>query len=66
MVQPEALVRDLRALSRDENATLYMTVLAAFQTLLARFSEQYDVVVNTDRLSPEAAVELVSVAVGTH
>jgi cytidylate kinase len=32
----------------------------------AELPEQYDVVVNTDRLSPDAAVELVSVAVGTH
>jgi amino acid adenylation domain-containing protein len=33
---PDTLVADLRRLARDERATLYMVLLAAFQTLLAR------------------------------
>ncbi len=45
---PEDLVKDLRALSRRESATLFMTLLAAFQLLLARWSGQDDVVVGTD------------------
>jgi amino acid adenylation domain-containing protein len=42
---PEA--QALRALSRREGATLYMTLLAAWQALLARYSGQADVVVGT-------------------
>ena len=37
----------LKDLSRQENATLFMTTLAAFQTLLHRYSGQRDVVVGT-------------------
>jgi amino acid adenylation domain-containing protein len=37
----------LRLLSRREGATLYMTVLATWQALLARYSGQDDVVVGT-------------------
>jgi amino acid adenylation domain-containing protein len=37
----------LKGLSRQENATLFMTTLAAFQTLLHRYSGQRDVVVGT-------------------
>ena len=37
----------LRALSRREGVTLYMTLLAAWQALLARYSGQADVVVGT-------------------
>jgi amino acid adenylation domain-containing protein len=37
----------LRALARSEKATLFMTVLAAFQLVLARYSGQDDVVVGT-------------------
>ncbi|HEX2092009.1 MAG TPA: amino acid adenylation domain-containing protein, partial [Longimicrobiaceae bacterium] len=39
--------RELRALSRREGATLFMTLLAAFQALLARYSGQDDLVVGT-------------------
>jgi amino acid adenylation domain-containing protein len=39
---PEALVARLQALSRRHRATLYMTLLAAFQTLLYRYSRQPD------------------------
>jgi len=45
---PEDLVKDLRTLSRRQGATLFMTLLAAFQALLARWSRQEDVVVGTD------------------
>src|SRR5205823_6220014 len=42
---PAALTEELKRLSRRESATLFMTVLAAFQLLLARYSGQRDVVV---------------------
>jgi non-ribosomal peptide synthetase component F len=41
----EDLTRGLKALSRDEGATLFMTLLAAFQTLLSRYAVQHDVTV---------------------
>ncbi|HEY6349469.1 MAG TPA: amino acid adenylation domain-containing protein [Candidatus Angelobacter sp.] len=44
---PEDLTTSLRQLSRNEGATLYMTLLAAFQTLLGRYADQTDVVVGT-------------------
>ena len=44
---PPALLARLRELGRDENATLYMVVLAAFQVLLARYAGSDDVVVGT-------------------
>src|SRR5262249_54955462 len=37
----------LRMLSRREGATLFMTLLAAFQALLARYSGQDDIVVGS-------------------
>src|SRR6185436_4020401 len=37
----------LRALSKREDATLYMTMLAAFQVLLMRYSGQTDLVIGT-------------------
>jgi len=39
------LARSLRALSREEGVTLYATLLAAFDVLLARYSGQDDVTV---------------------
>lgn len=42
-----ALVKRLRALSRQADATLFMTLLAAFQTLLYRYSGSEDLVVGT-------------------
>jgi len=42
---PGELAGALRRLSRSEGATLFMTLLAAFQTLLSRFCGQEDVVV---------------------
>jgi amino acid adenylation domain-containing protein len=41
------LSQALRALSRGEGATLFMTLLAAFQLLLQRYSGQDDIVVGT-------------------
>jgi amino acid adenylation domain-containing protein len=41
------LVDRLRALSRDENSTLFMVLLAAFQTLLHRYTGQSDIVIGS-------------------
>jgi amino acid adenylation domain-containing protein/non-ribosomal peptide synthase protein (TIGR01720 family) len=43
----EKLYRALVDLSQKENATLFMTMLAAFQTLLHRYTGQIDVAVGT-------------------
>jgi non-ribosomal peptide synthetase component F len=45
---PENVADDLRVLSRRNGATLFMTLLAAFQLLLGKVSEQEDIVVGTD------------------
>jgi amino acid adenylation domain-containing protein len=45
VILPEALVGQLKALSREQGATLFMTMLAAFQLLLSRQSGQEDVIV---------------------
>lgn len=42
-----ALTERLKQLSRDEDATLFMTLLAGFQTLLHRYNGQNDIVVGT-------------------
>ena len=42
-----ALTRAIVALSESRGASLYTTLLAAFQVLLARFSGQHDIVVGT-------------------
>ena len=47
VILPRALLEKLTALSRTEGATLFMTLLAAFQTLLTRYSGQEDVVVGS-------------------
>ena len=44
---PAKLVDDLRALSQSKGVTLFMTLLAAFQILLQRYSSQNDIVVGT-------------------
>ncbi|HEV2859768.1 MAG TPA: amino acid adenylation domain-containing protein, partial [Pyrinomonadaceae bacterium] len=44
---PEQLTEELRALGRREGVTLYMTLLAAFQTLLSRYTGQHDIVVGS-------------------
>jgi amino acid adenylation domain-containing protein len=45
---PAPLMEELRTLSRREGVTLFMALLAAFQTLLFRYSGQEDIVVGTD------------------
>jgi amino acid adenylation domain-containing protein len=44
---PIELWRSLAALSREQNATLFMTLLAAFQLLLGRYSGREDVAVGS-------------------
>ncbi len=51
-----SLLDDVRAFSRQEDVTVFMTLLAAFQTLLHRYSGETDVVVGTpvaNRSRPE-------------
>jgi NRPS condensation-like uncharacterized protein len=52
-----ALSDDLRALSRREGVTLFMTFLAALKTLLHRYTQQEDIVVGTT-VSLRGALEL--------
>ncbi len=44
----EQLSEALNALSRQENVTLFVTLLAALQTLLYRYSDREDILVGTD------------------
>ena len=44
---PAELYRQIKALSRKEGATVYMTLLAAFQALLCRYTGQTDISVGT-------------------
>ncbi|MDR3412263.1 MAG: condensation domain-containing protein, partial [Formivibrio sp.] len=44
---PNLLLASLKELSRHEGASLFMTLLAAFQTLLYRYTGQDDVVIGT-------------------
>ncbi|MCL5958374.1 MAG: amino acid adenylation domain-containing protein, partial [Chloroflexi bacterium] len=46
-ILPESLSRSLKALSQKEGATLFMILLAAFQTLLHRYSGQDDICVGS-------------------
>ena len=41
------LAQSLKELSQSQNVTMFMTLLAAFQTLLFRYSEQRDIAVGT-------------------
>ena len=47
LVLPTLLCAALKALSQQESTTLFMTLLAAFQTLLHRYTGQEDIVVGT-------------------
>ncbi len=47
MTLPEVVSEQLAELSKREGATIFMTLLAAFQILLARYSNQTDIVVGT-------------------
>nr|WCB70647.1 NRPS modules 10-13 [Corallococcus coralloides] len=44
---PAALADRLRALAREEQSTLFMTLLAAWSVLLSRWAHQHDLVVGT-------------------
>ncbi|MCP4662121.1 MAG: amino acid adenylation domain-containing protein, partial [bacterium] len=44
---PEELCGSLAALAREQGATLFMTLLAAFKTLLSRWTRQQDIVVGS-------------------
>src|SRR6185503_8147742 len=45
LVLPQNLSEELKALSRQEGGTLFMTLLAAFKTLLYRYTGQDDIIV---------------------
>ncbi len=47
LVLPQRLSESLSELSRRADATLFMTLLAAFQTLLCRYTNQEDIVLGT-------------------
>ncbi|HET7233764.1 MAG TPA: amino acid adenylation domain-containing protein [Longimicrobium sp.] len=44
---PDATIEALRAVGREHGATLFMVLLAAYKTLLARYTGQTDLVVGT-------------------
>ncbi|MBW4505895.1 MAG: amino acid adenylation domain-containing protein [Scytonematopsis contorta HA4267-MV1] len=50
-----SLSEKLRILSRQEGATLFITLLSAFVTLLHRYTEQNDIVIGTDIASRNRA-----------
>jgi amino acid adenylation domain-containing protein/thioester reductase-like protein len=55
-VLPKSLAQQLEALGRREGATLFMTLLAAFDALLHRYTDQGDIVVGSpiaNRSRPE-------------
>lgn len=47
LVLPQALTESLKTFSRQQGATPFMTLLAAFKTLLFRYTGQMDIVVGT-------------------
>ena len=62
---PVELTLQLKALSRKESATLFMTLLAALQVLLGRYAGQQDIAVGTpianrNRLETESLIGLFS------
>ena len=46
-VFPSSLLKAIKALSQQEGASLFMTLLAAFQTLVSRYTGQEDIVVGS-------------------
>jgi acyl carrier protein len=46
-VFPSSLLKAVKALSQQEGASLFMTLLAAFQTLLSRYTGQEDITVGS-------------------
>ncbi|HEX7892592.1 MAG TPA: condensation domain-containing protein, partial [Terriglobales bacterium] len=55
-VVPKSLVAGLRVLGRQQGTTMFMTMLAAFKTLLHHYTSQTDIVIGTD-LANRATVE---------
>ncbi|NEO46359.1 MAG: amino acid adenylation domain-containing protein [Moorea sp. SIO4A3] len=47
LILPQSLSDGLKQLCRQQGVTLYMTLLAAFQTLLYRYSRQEDIIVGS-------------------
>jgi amino acid adenylation domain-containing protein/non-ribosomal peptide synthase protein (TIGR01720 family) len=47
VVFPNPLLEQLKALSREENCTLFMTLLAAYQGFLSRYTGQTDILVGS-------------------
>ncbi|GET42320.1 condensation domain-containing protein [Microseira wollei NIES-4236] len=61
LLLPKALTAALKKLSQQENATLFVTLLAAFQTLLYRYTNQEDICVgspiaNRNRVEIEGSI----------
>ncbi|MEP0859278.1 amino acid adenylation domain-containing protein [Trichocoleus sp. DQ-U1] len=61
LVLPKALTEAIKMLGQQESVTLFMTLLAAFQTLLYRYSGQEDILVgspiaNRDRAELESLI----------
>src|SRR6266436_4090033 len=52
---PQSLSESLKTLSRREGTTLFMTLLAAFQTVLHRYTDQDDLLVGTVTTSRKRA-----------
>jgi alpha-ketoglutarate-dependent taurine dioxygenase/aryl carrier-like protein len=48
LMLPAELAKELKALSRREGVTLFMTLLATLQTLLSRYTGQEEVVIGAD------------------
>ncbi|MFN8008648.1 MAG: amino acid adenylation domain-containing protein [Terriglobia bacterium] len=46
-ILPKSLLKSLEVLSRREQVTLFMTLMAAFQVLLARYTGQEDIIVGS-------------------
>ena len=53
---PKSLLDGLKELSRREGVTMFMTLMAAFKTLIYRYTNQHDILISTPigtRLRPE-------------
>jgi amino acid adenylation domain-containing protein len=56
MSYPRSLLDGLKELSRREGVTMFMTLMAAFKTLIYRYTNQHDILISTPigtRLRPE-------------
>ncbi len=47
-LQPRSLLEAVRALSRQQGSTSFMTLLAGFQTMILHYTKQPDIVLGTD------------------